>query len=179
VKYTEKAAATGTCTTAALAGEIVAVHKYNLENGTSKMALKPLSLQEAESTAGIPSDQKVNVAIGDLPSNSPDANHVCTTPTMSTASLGGITYEFSNVQFYVTAAVPGSHFRGDVKRTEAGCTRTYEAIGMWEAVPCETDDDCAHGLNPALKSTCQAVGADKYCLASQAFPSVDETAGAH
>lgn len=45
-------------------------------------------------------------------------------------------YEWTNVNFYVTAAATGTQFSADVKITLNGCVANYTAIGMWPAIPC-------------------------------------------
>lgn len=57
-------------------------------------------------------------------------------------------YEWSNLQFYVTAGAPGTQFTGDLKYTEDDCTIEYTAIGLWPAVACGSDDDCNPCANP-------------------------------
>lgn len=47
-----------------------------------------------------------------------------------------ITYRWSNVQFYVTAAATGTQFMADLEVVLNGCTATYRAVGMWPAVDC-------------------------------------------
>lgn len=47
-----------------------------------------------------------------------------------------LTYRWSNLQFYVTAAATGSQFTADLEVVLNGCTAQYKAIGMWPAVDC-------------------------------------------
>lgn len=50
-------------------------------------------------------------------------------------------FEWSNVKFYVTAAVPGTQFSGDLKYTVDDCSFDYQVVGMWPAVYCGGYDD--------------------------------------
>lgn len=45
-------------------------------------------------------------------------------------------YEWTNVNFYVTAAATGTQFSANVKITLNGCVANYTAVGMWPAIPC-------------------------------------------
>ncbi|MEZ4300465.1 MAG: hypothetical protein R3B70_36305 [Polyangiaceae bacterium] len=47
-----------------------------------------------------------------------------------------LTYRWSNLQFYVTAAATGSQFTADVEIEVNGCKDQYKAVGMWPAVDC-------------------------------------------
>lgn len=47
-----------------------------------------------------------------------------------------LTYKWTNLVFYVTAAATGTQFTADLEVVLNGCTATYKAIGMWPAVDC-------------------------------------------
>lgn len=47
-----------------------------------------------------------------------------------------LSYKWSNVQVYVTAAAPGTQFKADVTIELDGCAAEYTAVGMWPAVDC-------------------------------------------
>lgn len=49
-------------------------------------------------------------------------------------------YEWSNVQFLVTAAAVGTQFMADLKITLNGCVAEYRAVGVWPSVDCTTFD---------------------------------------
>jgi hypothetical protein len=51
-----------------------------------------------------------------------------------------VTYEWSKVQVYVTAATVGTQFSADLKLTVNKDSCTYKAIGMWPAVDCGVRD---------------------------------------
>lgn len=55
-----------------------------------------------------------------------------------------IKYEWTDLKFIASAAVPGSAFMGELKYTEDGCTATYAAEGFWPEVHC---DDTAYRLS--------------------------------
>lgn len=60
-----------------------------------------------------------------------------------------IAYEWTNLQFYVTAAATGTQFSADLKVNLNGSECTYKAIGMWPAVDC-TD----YGNSPPSDALC-------------------------
>lgn len=95
-------------------------------------------------------------ALGAFSSTEPDGNDLCTVPTLSPARLslnevpgeGGGTpdpeqtavdliYEWSNVNLYVTAALPGNQLQATLKYTEDGCSATYNVVALWPAIGCE------------------------------------------
>jgi hypothetical protein len=57
-------------------------------------------------------------------------------PTPSPFPTDSVSYTWSNVNVYVTAAAQGSQFSGDLTYTENGCSADYHVVGMWPAVSC-------------------------------------------
>lgn len=89
------------------------------------------------------------------------SNSTCTAPSLSplvardAAAGSEITYTFSNVQVYVSAANQGTQLKSDLTITQKGagaCTATYKVLALWPEVHCETDADCGEGsgINPDL-----------------------------
>jgi hypothetical protein len=100
---------------------------------------------------------------------------------------------WSGVRVLSTTGYPGVQFEGTFTYTENGCTRTYQATGVWGAfnVGCEGSDDeglpnglpdqnlclsapnpsniLGSGINPDFPVTCDA--ATLLCLLDGAFPS--------
>ena len=67
--------------------------------------------------------------------------------------------EWSDLRFYVTANAQGTQFTARLKYTEDGCTATYDVVGAFPGVPCETQADCDdpnNGLNPDFALECDA-----------------------
>lgn len=54
-------------------------------------------------------------------------------------------YEWSNVEFLVTAAAVGTQFQADLKLTLNGCVAEYKAVGVWPSVDCTSFDPDATG----------------------------------
>lgn len=79
------------------------------------------------------------------------AENICVVPIDMPAT--DLKYEWSNVDFYVTAAAPGTQFSADVDITLNGCKATYRAIGMWPAVDCTAFTVPATETAPAIEVT--------------------------
>ena len=106
--------------------------------------------------------QELN-SIGDFASATPDDDDVCTVPKLSDArqtlpqftyvppkdkptdppkspvsvDAGDITYAWSNIRLYVTAALPGTQLVGDLTYTKNGCTASYDVLALWPSVSCD------------------------------------------
>lgn len=77
----------------------------------------------------------------------PDANEVCTAPTLTPASFtaqldgGGtdtITYNWSNVRVLNKPEALGTLVTADLEYTEGGCTALYTMRAVWPMVTCGT-----------------------------------------
>lgn len=104
-------------------------------------------------------------AKGDFDTAKPDSNNICTVSTLTPAvqnlpalpeiepdpddeddeglpavDATSYTYKWSNLRFYVTAAVTGTIFVGDLEYTHDGCTATYSAVGLYPAAYCDGED---------------------------------------
>lgn len=122
-------------------------------------------------------------ALGTFTTNDPDASDLCKVPTFQQPATIGegaeqISYTYSNVEFYVTAASPGTQVKGEVAVTSGGTTCGYTFYGMYPAVGCAEDADCnpvadpatqrytGSGINPDFPTKCNTdVG---YCQAVDA-----------
>lgn len=99
-----------------------------------------------------------------------------------TETLPATTYgvQWQDFKIYNNAKVPGTAFSAKVTVTEEGCSTTYDALGVFPAVDCTTDEDCnpssnldagrplGSGISPEFKPTCDT--SRGIC-----FPSVDVT----
>jgi hypothetical protein len=99
-------------------------------------------------------------ATGTFASSSPDSNNICHVPTLKPAledfaymdggalddagapALPTTNFEdnWSDLQFYVTPAVQGDQFTGNLSRTIEGCTVNYKVVGLWPAINCTLYD---------------------------------------
>lgn len=93
-------------------------------------------------------------SVGDFSTLNPGDDDFCTIPSFSSQAnltwpdltdemgtvllpAGSMTYEWSDVRIYVTAAAPGTQFTGHVKITyQDVCAVEYDAVGMWPATDC-------------------------------------------
>jgi hypothetical protein len=168
VFYTLKSG-TGACAAKEL--ESFGFQKYN-EPGTTEthVSVRPGDLGTHYENGRLdptdPEGKKIN-ALGDLP-EAPGSDNLCAVdfsdshsnhaeqkfelvPDETLADGGvepgfpelAIKYEWTELKFLATAAVPGSAFIGELKYTEDGCTATYAAEGFWPQISC---DDTAHAL---------------------------------
>ncbi|MGK3966075.1 hypothetical protein WMF38_18070 [Sorangium sp. So ce118] len=109
-------------------------------------------------------------SIGEFASVDPDEYDVCNVPSFTEAKLSlpayeepppadapedtpptqhqavEISYEWSNLRIYVTAAYPGTQIVGDLTYTENGCSASYSVVGLYPAVECLRDGAPDPGL---------------------------------
>ena len=98
-------------------------------------------------------------AIGAFAADAADDSNTCTVPQLSPVTQTGgadgpVTYTFSNVQTYVSAANQGTQVKGDVTITRGTCSVAYKMIGIWPAVDCAGED--ANGDPIPDETICQA-----------------------
>lgn len=140
---------------------------------------------EAEGV-GVMDESRNLDSVGDFTSADPDANGVCTVSMLSAATqklpafstpptdddpMGKMypatdkKYEWSNIRVYATTAYPGTQLVAQMTYSDniTGCSATYDVIGLYPAVGCETKVDCSpeadpdagratgSGINPDLK----------------------------
>ena len=71
-----------------------------------------------------------------------------------------IEYRWSDARFVVTADAQGTQFEAELEvRGAEGCTANYHVVGLYPAVPCESDEDCddeQNGINPDFAVRCNA-----------------------
>lgn len=145
--------------------EVYGFQKYNVPGTTeTHVAVRPGDLgghyENGRSDPADPEGEHIN-AIGDLPEE-PGSDKLCAItfedehahhaeqdfeaiPDENLADGGvvpgepalSIKYEWTDLKFIVSAAVPGSAFMGELKYTEDGCTATYSAEGFWPEVACD------------------------------------------
>ena len=145
----------------------------------------------------VPDSANAPYAKGDFATAKPDSDNICSVPTLTPAvqnfpALPAVdpdpedpedpglpaepatsyTYKWSNLRFYVSAAVTGTVFVGDLEYTHDGCTATYSAVGLYPAAFCDDengdpDDNLCNaaaqpelgiavgsGINPDFKTHC-------------------------
>jgi hypothetical protein len=101
-------------------------------------------------------------SVGDFAAIKPDANGVCTVPTLSPAEIKApmlgmspptdIRYEWSNVRVLVTPSYDGVEMAADLTFTQDGCTAKYKALGLFPGASCGVFDDSGNmtGVDPTL-----------------------------
>jgi hypothetical protein len=72
-------------------------------------------------------------------------------------------YEWSNIEFVSTTALPGTVFKGSLVYTQDTCSATYDVFGVWPLTPCHTDTDCAPAPVPDAVVCHNSCMADSDC----------------
>jgi hypothetical protein len=176
--FTATAAATGTCTPAETAelgdtiGDIYTMDKFREDQ--SQVGVRPGSLLDVNPATGrIAPPTAVGLALGDFANLTPDANHTCTVPTLTSASgvntSAGRSIDLSNLVFLTGSLYQGSQLEIDATYTVGSCSRTYHGLGITPVVDCDpaATNACdpfgnpgagvpASGLNPSFPVTCNA-----------------------
>jgi hypothetical protein len=143
VRYTLKTGA-GAC--AQKKAEIVGAQAFRVPGSgvPPTLQLKPAPLALLE---GKDKDATHSVtASGDFVTEYPDADGVCAVPGMSearqqdTATTADLRYRWSNLRIQSQAAIPGTQWSAELSYSEGDCTATYEAVGVFPAIKCETKD---------------------------------------
>jgi hypothetical protein len=164
VKYTLK---TGTGECAMLKGGVVGVHTYARAPGDTKdwanwekppIAIRPDEVGVLLDEYGTELDPKVLFARGEFTDDIPPADGFCRVGTMNPITMKlpetqpptmmgmpppaklpakDLSYEWSNVKFFVSPSVIGTQFAADLKYTLNGCVATYTVIGLYPSVGCE------------------------------------------
>jgi len=161
-----------------------------------------LAVEEAEGRLSADIDAAhTSYAKGDFGSAEPNGSDVCSVPTLTVAQKDipvlpavpddpetaeddeslpekpaeSFKYEWTNMKWRVSEAVPGTQFVADLKYTKDGCTADFHAIGMYPAVFCGDDegnpDNAAceaeanpdegrptgSGINPDFQTECDPV----------------------
>jgi hypothetical protein len=127
---------------------------------------------------------------GRLTSVSPDQSGLCHVEGIDAGEqeIGGvlITYQLKQVQAVETAGVQGTEILADMVITRGGCSREYDALGIWPNKACSSAMDCdpfpdpqrgwnGSGLSPFLPIECNTGaplgdGGSGYCFFPQARP---------
>jgi hypothetical protein len=166
-KYTPAPGSPASC--ADLKGEILGINSYNPpgKGGNPDLDKTTVAIQSNElgtawdnaDLAGLhdPDATHKEYSLGAFTSAAP-TNDFCTVPSLSPAiqnipavtaddDLGttdapatSISYEWSNVRFYVTASAYGSQMAADLKRTQDGVSCVYKVIAIYPYVDCSAPD---------------------------------------
>lgn len=78
-----------------------------------------------------------------------------------------MSYKWSNIRMRVTPEELGSAFAADLEFSQDDCVATYEAIGVFPPVGCESDADCAkdgNGLLDSYRARAKCDTAFGYCV---------------
>ncbi len=164
-KYTPKPGQTLTGACAVKKGEVVGIETY-YGTGTSrdleKFALKTATLTALEDTANIGLDPDHSIiSLGNFADPRPDADNFCSVPSFSAAEQHlpadgadpavDISYKWSNVKLFVTAASPGQQLSAELEYSEDGCTAKYDVSAVYPAVDCGvTDEDGNYVMNGSV-----------------------------
>jgi hypothetical protein len=122
-------------------GEGLGVRKYFPAGQNPQVAIQTDTLGTmALQTPGDTNLTHRPYSIGSLTQDAPDANQICSVPSLSRAeqTVGGsnISYEWSNARFVVQPNVPGTQMIATLRYTEGGCTAEYKAVGMQPNADC-------------------------------------------
>jgi hypothetical protein len=125
----------GTCDD--LHGELVGIQKYINKDDKPEVFIKVGQLFDWANDFNDPAI----MAHGLMTAKTPDANNLCTVPTMTeaseTANSGGLRYTFSDVQFFVTSQVQGTQMKAKLSYNDGSCTANYDVFGVYPVVYCE------------------------------------------
>jgi len=166
----------------------------------------PTTPDQPKDTAWIPDEFKYDPSTGEPPdpsrdptirgrltSVSPDQAGLCQVEGTAPGEqeIGGvlITYQLKQVQAVETPGVQGTEILANVVITRGGCSREYDALGIWPPVKCSSATDCdpfpdpqhgrenGSGLSPFLPIECNTGpvlgdgAGNGYCFFPQASPS--------
>ncbi|TPV93394.1 MAG: hypothetical protein B7733_20830 [Myxococcales bacterium FL481] len=82
--------------------------------------------------------------------------------------------EWSDMTIYATPDAQGTQFEAKMKVTINDCVATYDAVGLYPVVGCETDEECedpASGINPSFDVKCDTDAGT--CTLAKAMPSYE------
>lgn len=142
VRYTLK---TGTGSCAQKKAEIVGAQAFRVPGSgvPPTLVLKPAPLAALEGK-----DPAHSVtASGDFTTEYPGQDGVCEVPSMSEArqvvspepgTTVDLRYQWSHLRIQDQAAIPGTQWTAELTYSEGDCTATYEAVGVFPAIKCET-----------------------------------------
>jgi hypothetical protein len=159
-----------------------------------------LACPDATERYNDPNEAHHPYAYGKFNATDPDSNDLCTVPVMDPAQLSlpeveaqeprtcgeeenvpvpaqtarDLAYDWSDVNIYVTPALPGNQMEATLKYTEDGCSATYHVVGLWPNIDCEKmgffrdadpDDPADPDDEVALCDACDKELRDKNCVA--------------
>jgi hypothetical protein len=146
VRYTLK---TGSGACAQKKAEIVGAQAFRTPGSgvAPTLVFKPAPLAALEGKDTDPAHSVT--ASGDFTTEYPGQDGVCAVPTMSEArqvvssdpgSTVDLRYQWSHLRIQDQAAIPGTQWTAELTYSEGDCTATYEAVGVFPAIKCETKD---------------------------------------
>ena len=153
---------TGACD---LPGELLALSSYDPPDANRPS----LAIAVSEIPTYV-AGQDPAIAVGEFNEKSADpATSTCTAPTMTPLKSGTLTYAFSNVQVYVSAANQGTQLKADLTISDTGaaaCSASYKVLGLWPEVPCDTNEECGEGsgINPDLFESVACDASIGFCM---------------
>ena len=127
---------------------LLGLDKFYPSTGGYQLGMTPEILQGASITG-----TTASTGFGMFTSTEPDSQDLCHVPTVSAASypydftesgadctVAGnctpVTFNYSNVELYVTALAQGTQIAGDVSITVGTCTASFKMIGYAPAATC-------------------------------------------
>jgi hypothetical protein len=112
---------------------------------------------DAYPVAPDPQAGQVRLAQGEFTAKTANESNTCSAPTLTpiTNTTAGITYTFSNVEMYVSAANQGTQMKGDltIAAADGSCSAAYKVVALYPGTECAETADCkaeGTGLNPDL-----------------------------
>ena len=155
--------ATGACD---LPGELLALSSYDPPNANRPTLAIAVSEIETYPTDG----SAPAIAVGEFTEKQANpATSTCSAPTMTPLVSGTLSYTFSNVEVYVSAANQGTQLKADLTIADTGaaaCSAQYKVLGLWPEVPCDTNEECGEGsgINPDLFESVACDASIGFCM---------------
>ncbi|PRP94336.1 hypothetical protein [Enhygromyxa salina] len=101
--------------------------------------------------------ERAQVSLPELEAAPDDPNTPDEDESLPAQPATEITYEWSDARFVVSADAQGTQFEADLEYTRDGCSASYHVVGVYPAVPCESDAECdddKNGINPDFALRC-------------------------
>jgi hypothetical protein len=162
-KYIPQGAAAPAGSTCASPGQALALSSYDPPNA----ARPSLAIAVSDITTYPTDGSAPAIAAGEFTEKQANpANSTCSAPTLTALKSGTLTYTFSNVDVYVSAANQGTQMKADLTIADTGCSASYKVLGLWPEVECESNDDCGEGsgINPDLFESVACDASIGFCM---------------